>query len=292
MSTTRRTLDARPKDLVEVLRRARVEGMPIALRAPAGTDAVLVRLVAGSDATVTLDGHNSVAEIDGALTLSSAARRLERKGAIFPLARPLPPLSLAAACAALPFFVDAFVQQAQAVTFDGDLIDTPRAPRNAAGPSLLAALCARPPLALAVRARVRVQLTTHAVVVKEEHASPRDAAYRLRALVDEGRAFCGDACGSTVLLLAGAGVARHSSAVSSPFTHEGRGRRASFSRSQSIAPGDVDAMADALEKGARVVVAPFMGRAASLWRGFEAIPVSEVSRGVRDIADALARGVQ
>lgn len=286
--SARKTLNARPRDLVEVLRRARVEDAAVALRAPPGSDAAVVRLVAGKDAILTLDTHNAVAEIDGALTLSAAARRLGHLGATFPLARPLPPLSVAAACAALPFFVDAFVQQAQAVTFDGDLLDTPRAPRNAAGPSLLATLCSRPPLALAVRARVRVQ--QGAVVVKEEHGSARAAALRLRVLVNQGRAFCADAFGSSILLVAGPGVSRHESAAPSPFAHVGHGRAASFSRSQSLIPGDVDAMTDALSEGARVVVAPFMGRAASLWRGLDAIGVYEVARGVRDIADALAKG--
>ncbi len=281
-------LDTRPNDLIELLRRARVEGTPLALRAPPGTDSAIVRLVAGREATVSLDGHNGIAEIDGALTLSSAARRLERMGAVFPLARPLPPLSLAVACAALPFFVDAYVQQVEAITFDGDPFDTPRAPRAAAGPSLIAALCTRPPLALAVRARVRVLLTTHAVLHREEHDNVRAAAARVRALVDDGRAFTVDACGTSVLVLGGAG--RATSLPAESFTHEGRGRSASFSRSRSLRPGDEDAVAAALDEGARVVAAPFMGRVAALSRGFEAIPVVEVERGVRAVADALVKG--
>jgi hypothetical protein len=280
------TIHARPRDLVEVLRRARVEGRPIALRAAPNSNVDIVRLDAGKDATVSLDAHNGVAEVDGALTLSSIARRLERLGAVFPIARPLPALSFAAACAALPYLVDAFVQQAYALTFDGDPYDTPRAPRAAAGPSLLAALCARPPLALAIRARVRV-LARGEAATREQHASPRAAAARVHAYLAEGRAFAVDACGTTVLAIGGS-VSRGDK---SPFTHEGRGRSASFARSQSLVPGDLDAIAHALEQGARVVAAPTMGRAASLWRGgFETLPVVEVAQGAKALADALLAG--
>jgi hypothetical protein len=283
-------IEARPRELVELLRRARVEGRAIALRAPPGSDAAVVRVVAGRDATVALDGHNSIAEIDGALTLSSAARRLERLGAVFPIARPLPPIALSVACAALPWFVDAFVQQANALTLDGDPFETPRAPRAAAGPSLLAALCSRPPLALAVHARVRVALASQSRVAKEEHGDIRAAAQRVRHLVEAGRAFAVDAHRSSVLVVGGEGApaARPGSKFErGAFKHEGRGRAASFTRSTSLNPGDVDAIEDALAKGARVAGAPFMGRLAALWRGFEAIPVVEVEQGVRSIVAAL-----
>jgi hypothetical protein len=287
------TIDARTRELVEVLRRARVESRPLALRAdPRDASVTTLRLIPSRESQVTLDGHNGVAEVDAGLTLSAVARRLDRLGAIFPLARPLPPMSVALACAALPFFVDTYVQQATALTLDGDAWDTPRSPRAAAGPGLLMALCAHPPLAVAVRARVRVLTTTHAVVVREEHADVRAAARRIHELVEEGRAFTVDACGSTLLVLAGASLKRAGAWTPSAFTHEGRGRRASFARAESLVAGDVPATAHALERGARVVAAPFMGRVASLWRGFEAIPVVEVRRGIASLADALTRSAK
>lgn len=305
MKNGTKIIEARPRELVDVLRRARVEGRALALRgpssAPSPPGAALLRLVAGKDAHVTLDGHNSVAEIDGALPLVVAARRLERLGAVLPLARPLPALSVAAACAAMPFFVDACVQQASGLTFDGDEWESPRAPRAAAGPSLLGALCSRPPLAVAVRVRVRVLIATHAVVVREEHADANAAARRVRELLEEGRAFAVDACGTSVLVLAGSQLPLASSpgsslgpsagpgrALASPFAHAGLGRRAAFARSESLPAGDAAGMADALSRGARVVAAPLMGRAASLWRGFEPIRVLETRRGVHALAEALA----
>lgn len=281
-------MHARPRDLVELLRRARVEGRPIALRAPPGAEEVTtIRLTAGPDASVTLDGHNGLADIDGALTLSSVARRLERLGATFPLARPLPPLSMAVACAALPFFADAYVQQASGLTLDGDEWESPRAPRAAAGPSLVASLCTRPPLAIALRARVRVLASTHAVCAREEHPDVDATARRIGELIDDGRAFTVDACRTSILVLAGGTLPRAGTWTIAPFTHEGRGRSASFARSQSLVPGDVAALADALRRGARIVAAPFMGRAAALWRGFEELPILELRRGLGAVADAL-----
>ncbi len=267
-------------ELPALLRGARVDGVAVLLRGPGSP-----RLHADG-AGVSLDGHNAIADIDGALTLSAAARRLARLGAVFPLARPLPPMTIAAACAALPLFVDAFVQQATLLNGDGDAADTPRAPRAAAGPSLLGALCSRPPLAVAVRVRVRVMLASHAVVRHEVLSSTRAVAARVRELLEESRAFTVEALGTRLVVLAGASLL--SSAEGAAPAHGGSfahtvqapGRRASFARALSLVPGDVDAMAAALDAGHRVVAAPFMGRCGALVRGSEPLSLVDVARGV------------
>ena len=69
-------------------------------------------------------------------------------------------------------------------------------------------------------------------------------------------------------------------AIERLFGHEGNGRRASFARSVSFAPGDLDAMTRALDQGHRVVAAPFMGRCGALVRGFEPLAILDVARGV------------
>jgi hypothetical protein len=282
-----RFLDARPDKLVETLRRAHVEGAAIALRAPEAGDTAVVRLIAGKDARVTLDAHNGLAEIDGALPLGASARRLEQIGALFPVARPLPPAPLAIAAAAVPYLVDAFVASGDALTFDGDALTTPRAPRSAAGPALLYAVCTRPPLALLVRARVRVLLASHATSWREELSSARAAAERVCDLVEDGRAFAVDACGATVLVLAAAGVPAPPSAIPARFAHFGHGRSTAFAHSRSLAPGDVDAMEAALRTGARVAGAPQIGRVAALERGLEVLPVVDVATATRHLAAAL-----
>lgn len=282
-----RFLDARPDKLVEVLRRAHVEGVAIALRAPAAGDTAVVRLIAGRDARLSLDAHNGLAEIDGALPLGASARRLEQIGAIFPIARPLPPAPLAIAAAAVPYLVDAFFHSGDALTFDGDPLTTPRAPRAAAGPALLYSVCTRPPLALLVRARVRVLLASHATSWREELPSTHAAAERVRDLVEEGRAFAVDACGTTVLVLAAAGVPAPRLAVPARFAHSGHGRSTAFAHSRGLAPGDVDAIDAALRAGARVAGAPFIGRVAALERGLENLPVVDVATATRHLAAAL-----
>ncbi|MCC7112466.1 MAG: hypothetical protein IT382_24450 [Deltaproteobacteria bacterium] len=282
-----RFVDARPDKLVETLRRAHVEGASIALRAPHSASTAVVRLVAGKDARVSLDAHNGLAELDGALALGATARRLEQIGAIFPIARPLPPAPLAIAAAAVPYLVDAFIASGDALTFDGDPYSTPRAPRAAAGPALLYSVCTRPPLALLVRARVRVLLATHATSWREEHESVRAAAERVRDLVEEGRAFAVDACGTTVLVLAAAGVPAPRLAVPARFAHFGHGRSTAFAHSRSLAPGDAGAMEAALLSGARVAGAPFIGRAAALERGLEVLPVVDVATATHHLVAAL-----
>lgn len=281
-------------ELPNLLRRARVDGVAVALRGARGEGAEGALRLDTHGAGVVLDAHNAVAEIDGALSLSAAARRIARLGAVFPLARPLPPLTLTEACAALPLFVDAFVQQATLLTGDGDAADTPKAPRAAAGPSLLGALCSRPPLALAVRVRVRVMLASHAVVRAETLPSTRAVAVRVRELLDDGRAFSVDAFGTTLLILSGASLpASQGPSSSLPvgtldglFAHEGRGRRASFSRALSFAPGDLDALTAALDGGQRVLAAPFIGRCGALVRGFEPLSIVDVARGVSAMTSA------
>jgi hypothetical protein len=276
-------------ELPGLLRRARVDGAPVALRA--------LRInTRGAD--VTIDAHNAIAEIDGALTLSAAARRIARLGAVFPLARPLPPMTLMEACAALPLLVDAWVQQATILTADGDAADTPRAPRAAMGPSLLGALCSRPPLAIALRARVRIALAAHATVRQEQLASTRHVAVRVAELLEQGRAFSVDAFGTSLLVLGDPLPSPCSSvALGARFAHEHHGRRPSFARAVSFAPGDIEAMAGALGEGGRVVAAPFIGRCGALTaagmpaaRGFGPLVILDVARGVAALTASWARG--
>lgn len=288
-SATSATSSTSLADLPALLRRARVDGEPVVVHG-AGALRVLKRGV------VTLDGNNAIGEIDGTVTLAHAARVLQRAGAIFPVARPLPPLTLMQACAALPFFVDAFVQHASIITGEGDAADTPRAPRAAAGPSLLGALCARPPLAVAARARVRVMLARHARVRREVHGSTRAAAERVRTLLDDGRPFSVDAFGTTVLVLDGTphdstsnantSNANTSNAASDRFAHAGAGRRARFDDAHSLTPSDVDAIAHALDAGGRVLAAPFMGRCATLFRARSAPSIA--LRSLTDTTQAVA----
>jgi FAD/FMN-containing dehydrogenase len=239
--------------------------------------------------TVDVDAHNCSADVDANVTLAQLARALHAKGFVLPLARPLPAVSIAVACATLPFFVDALVQQASALTTDGEPYETPRAPRSATGPSLLHALCARPPLAIAVRVRVRVLPRARVQVVVHEHASVHDAARALADVHHEARAYAVDACGARVVALVGAGtpsrVAGAPLAVTAPFAHQSG--RARVHSSTHIVPTDVAAIARALADGHRVALAPFMGRAAVLSRAFVRVPLVDTTRGVATLAEAL-----
>lgn len=296
-----------PADLAALLRRAHVDGAPVVLWQPWGArpDPRRLRLDA-RHAVASLDATNALLDVDGAMTLPAIARRAAHHGAIFPLARPLPPLSLLQACALLPYFVDAYVQQASLLTAAGDPAETPRAPRAAAGPSLLGAVCSRPPLALVARARVRVALATHVVVRREALPSARAAADRVRALLDDGRAFAVDVFGGTVLHLGPATTATTTAATTAAttvatramtaprtdFAHRGAGRRPSFSHAVSLAPGDVDEMTRILDGGGRVVAAPFMGRCGALLARSASVSVSlSVSLGtVAAMTSSWVRG--
>lgn len=271
--------------LVEQLRTARVEGRTTLLQGPGHIQ--LGRPPRSGDGGIHLDPHNNLAEVDARLPLAVVARRLHERGWVMPLARPLPWMSLMTACATVPFITEAIVQQADIVSVDGDVFDTPRAPRHAAGPSLLHGVCTRPPLGLVLRARIRVFPTSHVVVVREEPGDANAAARRLQELIEEGRAFFAEARGGSVLSLRGAagGTGGHE-LHGPPAWSEGR-RHAVFRSGRSLFFGAVDDMTAALHDGDRVVAAPFMQRVGVLTRHPLDTAVVDLGRAVTHLADAL-----
>jgi hypothetical protein len=282
-------VDVAVADLPELLRRQRVGLGEDGPRLAFGSVRQGAHLRIGGRARVDVDVHNLSAEADGGGLLAYLARALLARGLVLPIARPLPHAALAEACACVPYLVDAFVQQVAAVTLDGEPYDTPRAPRSATGPSLVHALCSRPPLAIAVRVRLRVASAARTRVVVREMGSTGDAA---RLLVDahhEARAYAVEALGSRVVALVGDGTPSLLGPPSADarFAHVAGGR---FHSSRAIVPGDADAIAELLGQGERVATAPFMGRAAVLERSFRAVPLLDVPRAAAGIASALAAG--
>lgn len=219
---------------------------------------------AASPSRFSLD--NSLVDVDASLPLAVIARQCRERGFLFPLARPLPALSLAEACARLPFFVDAYVASVDAVTAAGLPLSTGSAPRAATGPDLVGALCARPPLAVAVRARVRVLDASCARRSAERFEEAPLAAARLGSLLDEGRAFAalatkGDG-GYWVRAVGGpASLPSADPGAEAAFADGGVAR---ITSSRSLVPGDAAALAGVLERGVPVAAAPLMGRAAAL----------------------------
>lgn len=275
-------------DLAVALRRAHVQRSPLVFRPTTDPGSAVLRVLPGRGGGVKLDAHNALVTLDAGLTLPATVRSMTRLGVVFPLARPLPPLSWSAACAALPYVVDALVHSARGLTSAGDPWETPRAPRAAVGPSLLGALCARPPLAVATELTVRVALGQHTRVERCVLPDAAAAARRVRHELDTARALAVDALGATVLVLHAAAGQHGAGAVS--FAHAGAGRAALFTHSESVLPGDVARMADALAHGARVVAAPFMGRAAVLRRMAEHLPLFFVEDAAEKLAERLALG--
>jgi hypothetical protein len=154
----------------------------------------------------------------------------------------------------------------------------------------LAALCAPTPLAVVIKARLRVLPKSTTITLREQHTSPDAAAARIVELVAEGRVFVVDAVGSTLQLLAGAGSPRsvgHGTASASLFAHDDDTARARFDQGRALAPGDTHAIARALHDGQRVVAAPFMGRVGVLTRGRRDVVLGDVDHGIRDFAAAL-----
>lgn len=236
-----------------------------------------------------VDAPNGLVDVDAGATLPLLARLCRAQGLVLPLARPLPHLSLQAAVALAPIVLDALVHSLDAVTLDGLRFSTPMAPRAAAGPDLAGAVAARPPLAVLLRARLRVFSSAHAACEREVFPSTAAAAARVVALLEEGRALSVDAVGATVLALVGTGSPRREPPVepaSAPFAHQGRPR---FSSGRSLVPGDVEAVAHALARGERVIAAPLMGRVGALSTDKPSILLGDEAAAAAALAGALGK---
>jgi FAD/FMN-containing dehydrogenase len=242
---------------VEPLRLAQLQGAPLL-----ASELVLLPPASPSDVAIAIDAHNGLADVDARLTLRAIGEALWARGFFLPLLRPWAAVPLWRLAIDVPFVVDALVQRGTLVTIDGDAIDTPRAPRHAAGPSLLHAVCGPTPLCLLTRATLRVVPRERAELVVVTHDTIAAAARAVVELSTEARAFAVDACAARVVVLrSGDGVARSPSLVRG-VAGDALARRARGSR--SISPGDVIAIEHALQMGRRVVAVPFMQRAAIL----------------------------
>jgi len=247
--------------LVERLRLARVKKTPllassIVLPAPPPDD---VR-------SVVIDADNGLADVDARLSLAAIGHRLKQQGYWLPMLRPWSAMPLWRLAMTAPLVVDALIQRGTLVSVDGDVIDTPRAPRHAAGPSLLHGLCARPsPTALLVRAHLRVVPRTHARLVVTDHGSADAAARAFVAVTDAARAVCVEAFGTSLAVLADDHGAVHNDVDVDSDRGSAWGRVSSrVVGSRSIGPGDRPAIVKALCAGQRVIGVPFMQRAGVL----------------------------
>ena len=247
---------------VEPLRLARFRGEALVasslrLRAPSAT----------SEGAIVIDADNGLADVDARLSLRAIGAALAARGWWLPLLRPWAALPLWRLVMDAPFVVDALVQRGVFLSLDGDAVDAPRAPRHAAGPSMVHALCGPTPLALVARATLRVVPRTHAHLVVTDHGSVAEATAAFVAVTEAARAVTVEAVGTRVAVLA----AEHVSGAVDDGHSMPRERGASWgtmparaSASVSIAPGDRPAIGRALLAGRRVVAVPFMQRAAIL----------------------------
>lgn len=284
--------DARlPEGTLAALRVAKDRGDDLALGQLPG--AVRLRPRPG-DAPITVEHDNSLVDVDAALTLPALWRLCHARGFMLPVARPLPPMTVQEACARLPVFAEAFVASATLVLTSGESLETPRAPRAAIGPDLLGALTTTPPIALCVRARVRVIPGRAARVHEARYVSAREAAHHVAAVVDEGRALSVDASRAgpgdfLVLTLGGSGALPH--VAEEPETPRFAHRAAVRVRGGSLLiPGDERSMAETLSAGGRVLASPIMGRAGTLDKGARVPRVVPTDVAVEQLAAALARG--
>lgn len=241
---------------------------------------------------IVVDAHNGLADVDARLSLSVVAARLLARGWLLPLVRPLPSTPLWRLAMTAPFFIDACAQQATLITVDGDVFSTPKAPRHSAGPSMLHATTTAVPFAFVTRVKLRLMPLTHATVSVESHEDVSAVAARVRALVDEARAFGVDARGNSIVVVSGA-PARTASTLPGPAQDDSKNApwttpRARWSSSRSIHPGDVTAIAAALKAGHRVAAVPFLQRAAVLQRvSAPAVGLLDVRGAAAALADAL-----
>ena len=245
--------------LVERLRMSRVRKS--ALHA---ASIVLTPPPADDIRSVVIDVDNGLADVDARLSLSAIGHRLKQQGYWLPMLRPWSSMPLWRLAMTAPFVVDALIQRGTLLSVDGDVIDTPRAPRHAAGPSLLHGLCARPsPTALLARAHLRVVPRTHARLVVTDWGSANAAARAFVTVTDAARAVCVEAFGSHLAVLAD----DHGAADVDVDSDRGSAWGSMSARvmgSRSLGPGDRPAIVKALCAGQRVVGVPFMQRAGVL----------------------------
>lgn len=247
----------------------------------------------GARADIRFSNENSLVDTDASLRLPVIARLCRERGYLFPLARPLPWLTLADACRRFPFLVDAYVSSVDALTEQGLPLSTGKAPRAATGPDLLGVLCSRPPLATATRVRLRVLDAKSARVSVERFATGSLAVERVLSLLEEARAFAvvsfraeGDfvvaAVGGPAAIPFGEPMPRHGFGdVGAP----------AIGSARSVVPGDCGALLAALQSGSRVVAAPFMGRAATISpvATTPSLDGGALDGGAATFADALVR---
>jgi hypothetical protein len=234
------------------------DALALELRAGArftvGDERAVDALVIDDPRAMTLDIHNGLLEIGGGVRLPDAARFATDQGYAFPLADSVPDLTLTDACFRIPPFVDAFVASAELVSLDGVRATTPRAPRSATGPDLLGLALVDPPLAVVVRARVRVFPMGSAHARDEHHSTPLEVAMRVIELMHDGRAFVVEAAKSRVRVLGPAST--HARAV------DDRVVMPHVTSGHTIVMSE-DAVLRGLAAG-RVCASPYMGRLAVL----------------------------
>ncbi len=226
---------------------------------------------------VVVDAANSLADVDARLGFAAIAHRLWGMGYTVPLFRPWPTMPLWRLAMTMPYVVDAMMQRATLMTIDGDVADTPNAPRHAAGPSMLHSVCGPQPLALLRRAHLRIAPREGTCTGVIDVDSAAAAATVVVSAVAAGRVVATDAIAAVpgrspaysvalfgsaaAVVAAGARVVDDADADAfSSWACVG----ARVRRSRSLAPGDTDAMARALGAGHRVVAMPGMQRAAAL----------------------------
>jgi hypothetical protein len=247
--------------LVERLRLSRVRKSPLH-----AASIVLTPPPADDLRSVIIDVDNGLADVDARLSLHAIGHRLKQQGYWLPMLRPWSSMPLWRLAMTAPLVVDALIQRGTLLSVDGDVIDTPRAPRHAAGPSLLHGLCARPsPTALLARAHLRVVPRTHARLVVTDWGSANAAARAFVTVTDAARAVCVEAFGSSLAVLAD----DHGAADVDVDVDNDRGSAwgsmsARVVGSRSIGPGDRPAIVKALCAGQRVIGVPFMQRAGVL----------------------------
>jgi hypothetical protein len=273
--------------VAQQLRQAHAQG-----RRVDGRDLALPSIRPTDPRAFVLDEHNGLVDVDARLSLAAVAVRLTRTPWRLPLFRPLSAVPLWRLAPQAPFVVDALCQRATLLTVDGDVTDTPPAPRHAAGPSVLHSAVAAAPLVLVVRAHLRLVPRARTHTWREQHSDEHATALRLRSLVDSPAAFGVCAVGSTIMVLAGEVIAPPPSALSlmtktSTATSPQSGVRSRWLSARTLFPGDVDAMRAALRAGLRVVSIPYLQRAAVLQRTPHAMPLLDLKGATQSLLACL-----
>lgn len=137
---------------------------------------------------ITIDAHNGLADVPAHMGLAAIARALAARGYTLPWPRPLPSTPLVTLAARFPFVVDALLHSADVVV-GGHALQTPTAPRHAAGPSLLHTVAGPFPLGRLHRARLRIA-PTGTLSVRYTSTSLDNASAQLQRLSDAQQAWC------------------------------------------------------------------------------------------------------